>query len=89
LLFEYAEKIDNEQLDPSLIDFSINYYHKQNDHHQLAWCYYCKGHMLKYSQRNDEAASMYFKALDYLQDQNVFLLSGKIYEDIGSIYLFQ
>jgi tetratricopeptide (TPR) repeat protein len=89
LLFKYTERIDKKLLDPSIIDFSINYYDRKNDHHHLAKCYYCKGHMLMHSQHFDESMLLNLKAIDCLQNINDFDLSGKIYTDMGAIFIIQ
>ena len=89
LLFEYTESIDKKLLDPSIIDFSVNYYLKQNDNHQLAKCYYYKGHMLMHKQHLDESILLDLKAIDCLQNINDFDLSGKIYSDMGLIFTIQ
>jgi tetratricopeptide (TPR) repeat protein len=89
LFFEYTESIDKKLLDPSFIDFSISYYLKQNDYHQLARCYYCKGHMLMHSQHFDESILLNLKAIDCLQNINDFVLLGKIYSDMGLIFTLQ
>jgi tetratricopeptide (TPR) repeat protein len=89
LFFEYTERIDKKLLDPSIIDFSINYYVRKNDQHHLAKCYYSKGHMLLHSQHFDESILLDLKAIDCLQDINDFDLSGKIYSDMGLIFTIQ
>ena len=89
LLYHALESTDRNILPDSIIDFSINYYQNHNDNIHLAGCYFYKGHMFKHALRNDEAANVYIKALNCLQNTNEYVLLGKIYSDIGDICSMQ
>ncbi|MDD4968257.1 MAG: hypothetical protein PHT07_02390 [Paludibacter sp.] len=89
LLSQALDKNDKIITPESLIDFSIDYYQKQNDYLHLAGSYYMKGHMYKHAQRYDDAAIFYLKANDCIQDVSDFALSGKIYADLGDICSIQ
>jgi len=90
LYFEALDK-NNKPLQPdSLISFSLNYYQSHNKKNYLAKCYYYKARILRYSQRFDDATSLYLKALDLTKDipENYFLL-GMIYSDVADICIIQ
>jgi tetratricopeptide (TPR) repeat protein len=89
LLFHALERCDKQMQPDSLIDFSIKYYKSKDDNLHLAGCYFYKGHKFKHAQHYDEAGVLYFKALECLHYKNDFVLSGRIYEDIGDICSFQ
>jgi tetratricopeptide (TPR) repeat protein len=85
LLFQATDRMRKDLPPDSLIDFSMKYFISKKDKLHLAFCYYFKGHFLKYSQRYDEATEYYIKALECnLNNQNYFLLGG-IYSDMGDI----
>jgi len=89
LLYHALERTDRNIQPDSIIDYSINYFQNHHDNMHLAGCYYYKGHMFKHALRNDEAANLYMKALNCLQNKNEYLLLGKIYSDIGDINSIQ
>ncbi|HEY6914306.1 MAG TPA: hypothetical protein VI413_06490 [Paludibacter sp.] len=90
LYFEALDK-NNKPLQPdSLISFSLNYYQSHNKKNYLAKCYYYKARILKSTQRFDDATMLYLKALDLISDnQENYLLLGKIYSDMGDICIMQ
>ena len=89
LLFQALDK-KGQALPPSLlIDFSTNYFFSKGDKKHLAYCYYYKGHSLKYAQRYDEATAFYFKALESADYKHNYSLLGKIYSDKGDICVMQ
>ena len=89
LLFQALDKNGKTLPSSLLIDFSTNYFLSINDKKHLAYCYYYKGHSLKYAQRYDEATAFYFKALESVDFKHDYLLLGKIYSDKGDICVMQ
>lgn len=89
LYFQALDKNDLPLKPDSLINFSLNYYQKENDIKRLPYCYYYKARILKIAQSYEEATVLYLKALDKLQNSNNFVLLGKIYADMGDICSIQ
>lgn len=89
LYFRALEKNKLSSQPDSLINFSLNYYIKENNKPSLASCYFYKARIYKNSQQYEQATVMYLKALDYSLDQKNYNLLGKIYADMGDICSFQ
>jgi len=89
LYFRALEKNKLSSQPDSLINFSLNYYLKENNKPRLASCYFYKARIYKNSQQYEQATVMYLKALDYSLDQKNYYLLGKIYADMGDICSFQ
>jgi len=89
LLFQALDKTGKALPPSSLIDFSTKYFLSKNDKIHLAYCYYYKGHSLKYVQRYDEATVFYFKAIESIESDKNYLLLSKIYSDMGDICVMQ
>jgi len=88
----YFQALDKNRLPltpDSLINFSLNYYQKENDIKRLPYCYFYKARIYKITQRYDEATILYLKALDQLQNNKNYDLLGKIYADMGDICSLQ
>jgi tetratricopeptide (TPR) repeat protein len=88
----YFKALENNKLSlqpDSLINFSLDYYQKENNHERLATCYFYKGRIYKNAQRYDEATILYLKALDNLKNKTNYILLGKIYADMGDICSIQ
>ncbi|MHB9141509.1 MAG: tetratricopeptide repeat protein [Paludibacter sp.] len=73
----------------SLLDFSMNYYEKHPDGDRLASCYFYKGRSYKYDFKYEKAMNLYLKALDEAQKDKNNILLGRIYFDLGDIYIIQ
>ncbi|HEY5589637.1 MAG TPA: tetratricopeptide repeat protein, partial [Paludibacter sp.] len=89
LYFQALEKNKLTLQPDSVINFSLNYYLKENDNSHLASCYFYKGRMYKNALRYDEATLLFLKALDYLKDRKNYVLLGRIYADMGDICSIQ
>jgi tetratricopeptide (TPR) repeat protein len=84
----YFQALDNNKLPlkpDSLINFSLNYYQKENDIKRLPYCYYYKAVIFKNAQHYDESTIFYLKALDQLKFNKDDVLFGKIYAAMGDI----
>jgi len=89
LLFQALDN-NKQTLQPdSVISFSLNYYQNSNDKSRLALCYFYKAKIYKNAQRLDDATVFYLKSLDNIQDKKDYILLGRIYADMGDIYIFQ
>ncbi|MDD3321191.1 MAG: tetratricopeptide repeat protein [Paludibacter sp.] len=89
LLYKAFEKNNEIINSDSLINFSMNYYDKENEEHELAICYYYKARFLRKSQQFDNATSYYIVALDILKQSDDFYYIAKIYSDLGDICSIQ
>jgi len=89
LLFKALDRNGKDLPSSLLIDFSTNYYLSKRDKKHLAYCFYYKGHSLKYAQRYDDATAFYFKALENVDSNKDYSLLGKIYSDKGDICVMQ
>jgi len=85
LLFQALDKNDKPLPPDSLIDFSMNYYLRQNDKAHLASCYYYRGRTCRLNQKYDDATVLYLKALDCLKDKRNYSLLGEIYRELGDV----
>jgi tetratricopeptide (TPR) repeat protein len=89
LMFQALDK-SNKPLQPdSVISFALNYYQKSNDKQRLPICYFYKGRIYKSAQRYDDATELYLKALESSKDSKNYTMLGRIYADMGDIYVFQ
>ena len=73
----------------SLLDLSINYYENHSDKGFLATAYYLKGRSFIKRLQYEQATAYFLKALDVLEGSEDYLLSGKIYNMLGEIYIVQ
>lgn len=89
LLFQASDRNRIDLPPDSLIDSSMKYFYSKNDNPHLAFCYYYKGHFLKYIQHYDEATEYYIKALECIQNNQNYFLLGRIYSDMGDINAIQ
>jgi len=89
LLFEALDKNDMTLQPDSLIDFSINYYLKQEDKPHLAMTYFYKGRKLKYKTEYEKASIEFYKSIDNCNPNSDYLLLGKIYDDLATINFIQ
>ncbi len=85
LVFQALDKLDKSLQPDSLIDFSLNYYLKENDKSNLAKCYFLKARMLKKRQHFEDAAKLYLNALDLFKSSNNYYWLGRIYSDLSDI----
>jgi tetratricopeptide (TPR) repeat protein len=85
LLFQALNKNYMSMQPDSLIDFSIDYYLKQNDKPRLAMAYFYRGRKLKYKTEYEKASIEYYKSIDNCNPNSDYLLLGKIYEDLAAI----
>jgi len=89
LYFEALDKSKQALKPDSLINFSLNYYLRNNDNLKLAKSYYFKAKTLKIAQQFDDATMLYLRAFDLLKNGNENILLGKIYSDMGDISSLQ
>ena len=89
LLFQALNKNYMPMQPDSLIDFSIDYYLKQEDKPHLAMAYFYKGRKLKYKTEYEKASIEYYKSIDNCNSNSDYLLLGKIYEDLAAINYIQ
>jgi len=89
LLFQAQDKNYMPLQPDSIIDFSIDYYLKQEDKPHLAMAYFYRGRKLNYKMEYEKASSEYYKSIDNCNPNSDYLLLGKIYEDLAAISLFQ
>ncbi|MDD3321190.1 MAG: hypothetical protein PHS59_07085 [Paludibacter sp.] len=89
LLYKALDKNNEVINSDSLINFSMKYYDKENEGHELAICYYYKARFFKKVQRFDNATNYYILALDILKQSDDFYYIAKIYSDLGDICTFQ
>jgi len=89
LLFQALNKNDMSMQPDSLIDFSIDYYQKQEDKTRLAMAYFYKGRKLYNKTEYEKASIEYYKSIDNCNPNSDYLLLGKIYEDLAIISLHQ
>ena len=73
----------------SLLDFSITYYVKHPSGDRLATCYLYKARAYKYDFKYEKAMNLYLNALDEAQKNKNNILLGRIYFDLGDIYIIQ
>lgn len=62
LVFRNQYNNGNKFMDDNIIDYSISYYSKYMDAHKLALCYYLKGRVKEYMNKNKEAIRCLKKA---------------------------
>jgi len=89
LLFQALDKNYMSLQPDSLIDFSIDYYLKQENKPRLAMAYFYRGRKLKYKTEYEKASIEYYKSIDNCNPNSDYLLLGKIYEDLAAISLMQ
>jgi len=89
LLFQALDKNYMSLQPDSLIDFSIDYYLKQEDKPHLAVAYFYKGRKLKYETEYEKASIEFYKSIDNCDTNSDHLLLGKIYEDLAAISYIQ
>ena len=89
LLFKALDKNYMSLQPDSLIDFSINYYLKQEDKPHLAVAYFYKGRKLKHETEHEKASIEFYKSIDNCNTNSDYLLLGKIYEDLATISIIQ
>ena len=89
LLFQALDKNYMSLQPDSLIDFSIDYYLKQEDRPRLAMAYFYRGRKLKYKTEYEKASIEYYKSIDNCNPNSDYLLLGKVYEDLAAISLMQ
>lgn len=88
----YIQALDKKQLPlkpDSLLHFSIDYYQKHANEDKLATCYLYKGRSCIADLEYENAIGYYLKALDILDKKENHLLSGRIYSDLGDIFVMQ
>jgi len=85
LLFHALDKNYMSLQPDSLIDFSIDYYLKQEDKPHLAIAYFYKGRKLKYKTEYEKASTEYYKSIDNCNPNSDYIILGKIYEDLAAI----
>ncbi|MEI6555862.1 MAG: tetratricopeptide repeat protein [Paludibacter sp.] len=73
----------------SIIDFSVQYYEKHSDNLLLAKAYYFKGRSLINKLQYEKATLIYLKSLDLVENTENYNLLGKIYVELGEIYILQ
>lgn len=89
LLFQALDKNYMSLQPDSLINFSIDYYLKQEDKPHLAMAYFYNGRKLKYETKYEKATIELYKSIDNCNTNSDYLLLGKIYEDLATINLNQ
>lgn len=89
LLFQAFDRTNQALPADSILNFSIDYFQRNNNKHELAVCYYFKARLYKNAQRNDDATLTYLKALDLIDSEDDLYLYGKIYSGMGDICNFQ
>jgi tetratricopeptide (TPR) repeat protein len=89
LLFQALDKNEMTLQPDSLIDFSIDYFLKQEDKPHLATAYFYKGRELKYKTEYEKASMEYYKSIDNCNPNSDYLLLGKIYGDLAAINFVQ
>lgn len=85
LMFQALDENDKTLQPDSLINFSIEYYQKENDQNHLAKCNFYKGRMFMNASKYEDATTMYLKVLDNKSKIQPDLLWGKLYCDLGNI----
>jgi len=85
LLFQALDKNYMPLQPDSLINFSIDYYLKQEDKPNLAMAYFYKGRELNYKTEYEKASIEYYKSIDNCNTNSDYLLLGKIYGDLAAI----
>ena len=73
----------------SLLNLSINYYENHSDKKLLATAYYLKGRGFIKRLQYEQATAYFLKALDVLEGSEDYLLSAKIYNMLGEMYIVQ
>jgi tetratricopeptide (TPR) repeat protein len=89
LLFQALDKNYMPLQPDSQINFSIDYYLKQEDKPRLAMAYFYRGRKLRYKTEYEKASTEYYKSIDNCNPNSDYLLLGKIYEDLAAISLTQ
>ncbi len=85
LLFKALDKNSLPLQPDSLLDFSIDYFTRQDDKIRLGSCYFYKGRSYMNKNKYELAASEYLKALDNLKDETDYNSLGEVYSDMGKI----
>ena len=89
LLFKALDK-NNLPLQPlSLLDFSIDYYTRQDDKIRLGDCQLYKGRAFLSKNKYEQATSEFLKALDNLKSEPDYNILGEAYSDMGKICSLQ
>jgi len=89
ILFQALDKNYMPLQPDSIIDFSIDYYLKQEDKPHLAIGYFYKGRKLKNEMKYEKASIELYKSIDYCGKDSNYLLLGKIYSDLATINFTQ
>jgi len=89
LLYQALDKNYMSLQPDSLINFSIDYYQKQNNKVRLGMCHLYKGRSYQNKYKYELAASEYLKALDDLKAESDYNILGEIYSNIGLICSYQ
>jgi tetratricopeptide (TPR) repeat protein len=73
----------------SFINFSIDYYERNNETSRIAYCFLYKGRVYKYAFKYEKAMECYLKALDKTDINSDKALLGRLNFDVADIYSFQ
>ena len=85
LLFEAQDKSHMPLQPDSLINFSIDYYTRQDDKIRLGSCHFYKGRTYLDKNKYEQATSEYLKVIDYLKVETDYTTLAKVYSDLGRI----
>ena len=89
LLFKALDKNDLPLQPLALLDFSIDYYARQDDKIRLGNCQLYKGRTYLNKNKYEQATSEFLKALDNLKSEPDYNILGEVYSDMGKICSFQ
>jgi tetratricopeptide (TPR) repeat protein len=89
LFFQALDKNYMPMQPDSLLDFSIDYYTRQDDKIRLGRCYLYKGRRYLDKNKYEQATSEYLKALDNLKNETDYNILGEVYSDMGKICSLQ
>ena len=89
LLFKALNKNDLPLQPLPLLDFSIDYYARQDDKIRLGNCQLYKGRAYLNKNKYEQATSEFLKALDNLKSEPDYNILGEVYSAMGKICSFQ
>lgn len=86
LLTQARDKNFIEHTSDLLIQFAVDYYKETENRVYIARSLYLKGRVNDDLGHSEEAARCYLEALDQAKETNDYLLTGLIYDQLGTVY---
>ena len=89
LFFKALDENDLPLQPDSLLDFSIDYYTRQDDKIRLGSCYLYKGRSYVSTKEYDKATTEFLKSIDICKGSSNQDILGRAYSNLGEISFIQ